>query len=35
MEFEQTNDHHLLVFDSTDNFQNRWALGVILYFDYR
>lgn len=31
MEFEQTNDHHLLVFDSTDNFSKIAGHSVLFY----
>lgn len=31
MEFEQTNDHHLLVFDSTDNFSKIAGRSVLYY----
>lgn len=31
MEFEQTNDHHLLVFDSTDNFSKIAGRSVLFY----
>ena len=31
MEFEQTNDHHLLVFDSTDNFAKIAGHSVLFY----
>ncbi len=31
MEFEQTNDHHLLVFDSTDNFSKIAGRSVFFY----
>lgn len=31
MEFEQTNDHHLLLFDSTDNFSKIGGHSVLFY----
>lgn len=31
MEFEQTNDHHLLLFDSTDNFSKIAGHSVLFY----
>lgn len=31
MEFEQTNDHHLLLFDSTDNFSKIAGRSVLFY----
>ncbi len=31
MEFEQTNDHHLLIFDSTDNFSKIAGRSVLFY----
>lgn len=31
MEFEQTNDHHLLIFDSTDNFTKIAGHSVLFY----
>ena len=31
MEFEQTNDHHLLLFDSTDNFSKIGGHSVLYY----
>lgn len=31
MEFEQTNDHHLLIFDSTDNFSKIVGHSVLFY----
>lgn len=31
MEFEQTNDHHLLIFDSTDNFCKIAGRSVLFY----